>query len=116
MERRAIVEHHGGAEREARHEPMPHHPSAGGEIKDPVLGLEVRVQRQFLQVLDERAAGAVDDALGLPGRARRVQDIQRVVEGQRRERRVGVLAQALRNPHTRTLRGSDGRPVSAALT
>ncbi len=51
------------------------------------------MQPVLLDVLQKRAAGAVHDRLGLTGRAGRVEDVDRVVEGQLRERerrRVGL--------------------------
>jgi hypothetical protein len=74
---------------EAADEPVPHHPPAGGEPEHPVAGLHVTVQLVLAQVLEERAAGSVDDALGSSGRPRRVHDQQRMVEGQMGELRVG---------------------------
>ena len=92
MERRAVVHHERGPGRERAHLPVPHHPAAGGEIEQPVLRLEVGVQQQLLEVLQQRAAGAVHDRLGHPGRARRIQDVDGVIERQLRERdRPGLL-------------------------
>ena len=36
-ERRAVVKHDRGAHRQARHQPVPHHPAAGGEVEDAVV-------------------------------------------------------------------------------
>jgi hypothetical protein len=46
------------------------------------------VQRQHLVVLDQDAAVAVHDRLGQAGGARRVQDVERVVERDRIERQL----------------------------
>ena len=92
MEGRAVVHHQGRAGRKRAHLPVPHHPAAGGEIEDPILRLEVGVQQQLLQVLEQGAAGAVHDRLGHAGRARRIQNVDRVVERQLSERdRRGIV-------------------------
>ena len=36
-DRRAVVEHDRRADRQAGHEPVPHHPPAGREVEDPVV-------------------------------------------------------------------------------
>ena len=74
-------------------EPVPHHPAAGREVEDPVVGAEVGVQDQLLEVLEERAARAVHHALGQAGRAGRVHDVQRMIERER-GRRTGRVARA----------------------
>ena len=82
MERRAVVEQQRRAAGEPGDQPVPHHPAAGGEVEEPVAGLERRSAAVLLQVLEQRAAGAVDDAFRHAGRARREQDVERVVERQ----------------------------------
>ena len=114
MERRAVVEQERRARRERRHEPVPHHPAAGREVEDAIAGLHVAVQLVLLQVLQQRAAGAVDDALGHAGRAGRIEDVERMVERQRRvrERRrrdaapTNAVPAASRRPMTRSARPS----------
>ena len=71
------------------HEVVPHHPAGGGEPEEAVAGPEVVVQRERLQVLEEDAAVAVDDRLGQAGGARRVQDVQRMVERRPARTRAG---------------------------
>ena len=44
------------------------------------------MQAVLLQVLEQGAARAVYDALGFPRRARGVEDVERVIEGQGLER------------------------------
>ena len=44
MERRAVVEHERRAGREARHQPVPHHPAGRREVEEPVVRLQVDVQ------------------------------------------------------------------------
>ncbi len=82
---RPVVEHQRGAARQAAHQPVPHHPAAGGEVEEAIVPVQVRVQQVLLQVLEQRAAGAVDDALGRARGARRVEDVHGVIEGQRGE-------------------------------
>ena len=83
MERRAVVEQQRRLGRERRHQPVPHHPAAGREVEDAIARLDVAVELVLLQVLDQRAAGAVDDALRDAGRARRIEDVERMVERKR---------------------------------
>ena len=85
MEGRAVVEQQRRARGQARDQPVPHHPAAGGEIEQPVAGLDVAVEPMLLQMLEQRAAGAVHDAFRHAGRARGIQDVERMVEGQPRE-------------------------------
>ena len=92
-EGRAVVEQQRRARGQARDEPVPHHPAAGGEVEQPVARLDVAVQLVLLQVLQQRAAGAVHDALGHAGRARGIQDVERMVERQLRE--VDLAARAI---------------------
>ena len=82
MERGAVVECQGRPAGECAHLPVPHHPAAGGEVKEPLSALHVAMQRQLLDVLQQRAAGAVHDAFRGTGGARRVHDVERVVEGE----------------------------------
>ena len=65
-----VVEHQGRFACEGGNEPVPHHPATRREVEHAVAGAKVRVQPVFLQVLEQRTARAVDDALGLAGRAR----------------------------------------------
>jgi hypothetical protein len=58
-----------GAGRQAAHEPIPHHPATRREIEEPLVRLQIRVELMFLQMLNERPAGAVHDALWHAGRA-----------------------------------------------
>ena len=78
----AVVEQERGAAGEPARQPVPHHPAAGGEVEQPVAFAYVAVQLVFLQVLQQRAARAVDDALGHAGGARGIQDVERMIEGQ----------------------------------
>ncbi|MNH02851.1 hypothetical protein D3C79_620970 [compost metagenome] len=69
VEGRAIVEHQSGAGGEGAHQPVPHHPAAGGEVEHPLPRLDVAVQLMLLEVLQQGAADAVDYALGFAGGA-----------------------------------------------
>ena len=55
------------------------------EVEEAVARVEIDVQAVLLQVLQQRAPGAVNDALGRPGRAGGIQDVQRVIERKRLE-------------------------------
>jgi hypothetical protein len=57
------------------------------------------VQLVLLQVLQQRAARAVHDALRHAGRARRVKDVQRMVEGLPRELRWRTCRAEIRKVH-----------------
>ena len=83
--RAAFVEGDRRADAQGADEPVPHHPPTSREVEDCVVAGHVGVQHELLHVLKERAASAVDDALGYPGRARRVHDIERVIERDRFE-------------------------------
>ena len=117
MERRAVVQDDRRLRSERAGEPVPHHPAAGREEEQPVARLHVGVQPMFLQVLQQRAAGAVDDALRHAGRAARIEHVQRMVEWQcartgprhppRRSRRKA------RHPAGSALRPAPGRKARA---
>jgi hypothetical protein len=81
-EGRAVIKQQGCARGKAGHQPVPHHPAAGGEVEQAVIGMHVALQLVFLDVLQQRAAGAMDDALGHTGGARGIHDVERMVEGQ----------------------------------
>src|SRR2546430_9512657 len=68
-----------------------HHPATGREVEQPVAALQVGVQQVLLVMLQQRAAGAMHDALRSAGRAGRIQDVQRMVEGERSEEHTSEL-------------------------
>ncbi len=68
------------ADQQARHKEVPHHPAGRGEPEEAVVRPDVLLQPDRLGVLDEDPAVPVHDRLGETGRARGVQDVQRVVE------------------------------------
>ena len=80
-EGRAVVKQQRGAGGEAGNQPVPHHPAAGCEIEQPVARAHVAVQLVLLEVLEQHAAVAMDDALGHTGGAAGEHDEQRVIEG-----------------------------------
>ena len=86
MERRAVVEDDRRLRREHRDEPVPHHPAARREVEDAVVTADVAMELMFLEVLQQRAAGAVHDALRNAGRARRIQHVERLIERKALER------------------------------
>ena len=107
---RALVEGEARPAPESRHEPVPHHPPAGGEVEEGVAGADVRVEAVLLEVLEEGPAGAVDDALRGAGGARRVHDVERVVEGDRLEfDRAGGVGEGQLVPGDRARHGPEVR-------
>ena len=85
VEWRTVVEQQRGTRGEAGDQPVPHHPAAGGEIEEPVGGLCVGIQHMLAQMLEQDAAGAMNDAFGNARRAGRIEDVERVIEGHLRE-------------------------------
>ena len=76
----SVDQHDRRSDSQARHEVVPHHP-AGRRVPAEAVGRpEVVVEGQDLEVLEQDAAVAVHDGLGQTGRARRVEDVERVVE------------------------------------
>ena len=90
LQRRAVEQHDRRAGGERARERVPHHPAAGREVEVAVVRPHVGVQRVLLQLLQQRAAGAVHDALRHAGRAGRIQDEGRMIERQLRERQRRV--------------------------
>ena len=86
---RAIKQQQRGPHRQPRHQPVPHHPAAGGEVKHAVARLHIGMQAMLLDVLEQGAAGAMHDALGHAGGTRRIHDVQRVIEWQLSEFDLG---------------------------
>ena len=82
VQRGAVVQDQGGAQRQGAHHPVPHHPAHGGVVEQDVPGRTVALDLVLFQMLHQGAAGSVDDALGLPGRSTRIHDEQGVIEGQ----------------------------------
>jgi hypothetical protein len=82
VKRIAVIQHQGGTGGQAADQPVPHHPPAGGEVEDRVLAFKVGVQHQFFEVVNQDAAGALHHALGQAGGARRIHDVERMIERQ----------------------------------
>ena len=80
LERRAVVERERRLAGERAHQPVPHHPAAGGEVEDAPAALHVAVQGKLLDVLQQRPARSVHDALRRPGGPGGVHDVERMVE------------------------------------
>ncbi len=108
-----------------RRQPVPHHPAAGGEVEDPVAGLHVAVQRCSFRCCSSVPPAPWTMHFGTPGRARRVEDVERVVEGQRARTRArparrgrGTRSQATRAAAAATSgvadRRGQGRPPPCA--
>ncbi len=69
MKRGAVIEQQCGAGGERTDLPVPHHPAAGCKVEEHVVRFKVSVQYQFLQVLQQGATSAVNDALRFAGGA-----------------------------------------------
>src|ERR1700738_661339 len=80
--RRPIIEHKGSPAAEARNEPVPHHPAASGEKEEPLAWAQIAVQPMVLEMLEERAAGAMHDAFRHARGAGRKQDVDGMIERQ----------------------------------
>eukprot|EP01139_Manchomonas_bermudensis_P024013 Amastigsp_a841901_140.p2 type:complete len:466 gc:universal Amastigsp_a841901_140:208-1605(+) len=78
--RRAFIEHHGGADRQRRNKPLPHHPPHSRVEENHVARAKIRMQNKLLFLLEQRSACRVHHALGRPGGARRVHDEQGMAE------------------------------------
>src|SRR5207237_8230417 len=68
-------------DRQRAEEPVPHHPAAGGVVEDAILALQIRVENELLEMLKQRATGAVHHALRQARRSRGVHDVSRMIEG-----------------------------------
>src|SRR5690606_39894642 len=79
---RAVIEQQRSAACQARHQPVPHHPSAGGEIEEAVAVHYAAMQTMFLEVLQQCAACRMDNAFRNPRGSGRIQYVKRVREGQ----------------------------------
>ena len=89
MKRVPVVEEEGGAGGEAADEPVPHHPAAGREVENSRIAGDVRVEPELFDVLEERSARAVDDALGHAGGPGGIENVDRMIEGERLEFDLG---------------------------
>ena len=87
QEWRAVVKQQRRARRQSGREPVPHHPAARREIEQPIAALDIAMQLLLLDVLEQHAPGAMDDALRNAGRSTRIQDVERMIERHPRERR-----------------------------
>ncbi len=85
IEGRTVIEQQRCAGGDARSQPVPHHPAAGGEVEEAVILAQIRVEAVFLQMLQQHAARPMHDAFGNARRAGRKEDIKRMIEGQPRE-------------------------------
>ena len=75
-----IVKDQRGAAGQATHQPVPHHPAAGREVKKAIVAADVGVQGMLLGMLNQRATDAMDDALGHAGGAGGIENEQWVVK------------------------------------
>ena len=82
MEWRTIKQQKRRAGGKAGYQPIPHHPAAGREVEQPVARVQVGVQAVFFHMLDQAAAGAMDNAFRDAGRARGIENVKRMIERQ----------------------------------
>jgi len=80
----AVIQQQGGAGRQPGRQPVPHHPAASGEVEQAVALADIGVELMLLEVLEQDASRAVDDAFRHAGRPRRVHDVERMIEGESR--------------------------------
>ena len=88
----AVVEDDRRPGEQAGDEEVPHHPAGRREPEEAVAGVGVDVEVELLQVLEQDPAVALDDRFRQPGRARGVEDPERVVEGDPLEGELGARA------------------------
>ena len=92
----AVVEDGGAAGQQPADHAVPHDPGGRGVGHAAVAGLRVVLQAAAGQRHEQDPAVAVHQPLGQPGRARGVDDPQRVVEGQLDRRGLARLGQQVR--------------------
>ena len=81
----AVEAHHGRPDEQAGDEVVPHHPAGRREPGEPVVGAEVGVEREHLEVFEENPAVTVHDRLGHAGGPRREEHVERMVGSDLRE-------------------------------
>ena len=111
MGRRPVVQDDARVDGEPRDEVVPHHPAGRAEPEEPIRRPEIVMQRMDLQVLEQDAAVPVDDRLRQPGRARRVEDEERVIEWHRLEAQVALVRGQLLPGHRAVDAGRIGPEV-----
>ena len=113
MQRRAVVEQQRRLCGERRDVPVPHHPGARRKIENAIAGLDVSVQHVLLEMLQQRPARTVNDALRRPCRTRRKHDEERVIERKPNELDLGGLGtQGEVVPYGSVRQPGDGRIVA----
>ncbi len=85
IEGRTVIEQKCSAGGDTGSQPVPHHPSAGGEIEEAITVANIRMQAVFFQVLQQHTARAMHNAFRNARRAGRKQDTKRMIEGEPRE-------------------------------
>ncbi len=102
--RAAVEQNHGRSGQQAGHEHVPHHPAGVRHPQKAVVGAQIEMEYQRLEVLQEDSAMALHDWFGPAGRTRGVQDPQRRVEGDPMEDGKLIL-----RPRQEILPGDDSR-------
>src|SRR4029450_648687 len=80
IKRRSVVKKKGAAGEQSRHQPVPHHPSTSSEIEESIIPLKIGVKEKFCQMLEENAAGTMDDAFRHSRGAGRIKNEDRMIK------------------------------------
>ncbi len=108
MKGRTFVEHDDRSGGQSRNEPVPHHPADGGVVEEAFARPEIDVKTVLLEMLEENPAVGVDDPFGSSGRPRREKDVERMIEGNRREDGRSLCGRRRRaHPRGRRLLGTE---------
>ena len=111
IERRAVVEQQRRPGGEARDQPVPHHPAAGGEVEERGRpAARPQCSRCSLRCCSSVPPARVDDAFRHAGRARREEDVERVVERQPLEGRAASARSGDRSRRASPRRQLPARP------
>ena len=78
----AVIQNQRGPDGQGTGQPVPHHPAAGGKVKNRVVAFQIGVQYQFFEMMNQDAATTLHHALGQPRGARRIHDIQGMLKRQ----------------------------------
>ena len=100
----AVVQHRRATDQQRAEQQVPHHPAGRRVPEHPVAGMDVAVEAEDLGMLEDDPAVPVDDRLRQPGRARRVEHPQRVVErhGLEPQRLGGTGEEVVPRQHVRS--------------
>ena len=109
MERIAFIDDYACLHHQPGNQPVPHHPAAGGKIKNPVPVGNITMQAMFLDMLHQRAAGRMDNAFWRACCPGAIQDIKRIIKANAAKILYRGMAQAI-GKQSAVRYGSDIRP------